>query len=422
MRKIYFVFTLLFSASFLFAQHTLPIYEPFDGALGSLAGQKGWTGNLTPGNGAQVTDYALSYTGLPLNLTSKSVLYGNQSSGGTQALGFESQTGTVYASFLFEVSSIPLSLANSRYNFGYGSSTTGGTFAGCLYVVPTGETKFKIGFNGTNQQPSEANTTIEEYDLNKTIMIVMAYTPGAAGAGTVSGWINPDASTFGGTAPAPNFANVAGGNAATVASVFIRSGNNTNPMVIDELRVGTSWANVTSYNVPLPVAITGLSLTNKNNVSRLAWESKSEVNFDKYVVLFSENSVDYKEVGSVKGRGSNVAYSFEYAHKGNAFFKLKMVDKDGQFKYSSVLLARAAGDFAVLAAPNPFSHQITVYNLPAGTNSITLYDANGARLKMANVQEGNYSMSAPNLPAGKYHLMVMNNGTLVYSQPFMKLQ
>jgi hypothetical protein len=420
MRKIYVACLMFLTASFAFGQHTLPIYEPFDGPLGSLAGQKGWTGNLTPGNGAQVTDYALKYAGLPENLTSNSVLFGSQPSGGTQALGFEAQTGTVYASFLFEVSSIPLSLANSRYNFGYGSTATGGTFAGCLYVVPTGETKFRIGFNGTNQQPSEANTTVDEYDLNKTIMIVMAYTPGAAGAGTVSGWINPDASTFGSTAPAANFANVPGGTITTVSSVFIRSGNNTNPMVIDELRVGTSWADVTSYNVALPVSINGFKLTTKDNRSRLEWESKSEVNFDKYVVMFSNNSVDYKEVGSVKGRGSNLAYSFEYAHKGNAFFKLKMVDKDGQFKYSNVLHARAANDFAVLVAPNPFANKITLGNLPSGSNFIVLYAANGARLQLANVKDSNYTLSVTNLTAGIYYLTVMNNGELIYSKPLIK--
>jgi hypothetical protein len=146
------------------------------------------------------------------------------------------------------------------------------------------------------------------------------------------------------------------------------------------------------------------------------------VNFDKYVVLFSENSLDYKEVGSVKGRGSNIAYSFEYAHKGNGFFKLRMVDKDGQFKYSSVLLARSMSDFTVLAAPNPFSNHIILYNLPAGANAITLYGSNGARLKMANVNEGNYTLSTFNLPSGKYYVTIMNDGKLVYSKPLIKLQ
>lgn len=422
MKKIYFllVAAMQLVCTVNFGQHSLPIYEPFDGKLGNLAGQKGWTGNTTTGNAAQVVDFALKYPGLFAVDSSYSVLFGSQTSGGTQALGFVSQTTTVYASLLIQVSSLPLSLANSRYNFGYGSTTTGGTFAGCMYVVPTGANNFELGFNGTNSQPTSTNTTSLNFALNTTIMVVMAYTPGLSGEGKVSAWVNPDSAFFGdANAPTPTFSNIGGGTINSVASVFIRSGSNTNPMTIDELRVATSWADVTSYNVALPVSISGLSVTTSNRTSTISWTSNIELNFDKYVVMYSKNSSDYSEIGTVRGKGSNTNYSFSYAHDGEAYFKIKMVDLDGTAVFSKVLYARGKS-LSVKMGPNPFTDKIFISELPDGPSTAILYTENGQKLLTQNGRDSNMTLALTTLPAGKYVLNVLNDGKVILSQVVIK--
>jgi hypothetical protein len=420
MNKIYLNLTIIFfTATALHAQHNLPIYEPFSGNLGSLAGQLGWTGNATPGAGAQVVNFPMTYIGLPAASTSNSVLFGNQTSGGTQALGFTSQTSTVYASFLIQVSSIPLTLANSRYNFGFGTTSTGGTFAGCMYVVPTSTTTFELGFNGTNSQPTTQNTTNESFQLNTTIMVVMAYTPGASGTGTVSAWVNPNASSFGSTEPTPTFSNIAGGSAANVACVFIRSGNNTNPMNIDELRVGTSWVSVTSYSVPLPVSIVGLKLATKDNISKITWSSMSEINFDRYVVMYSNNAIDFTEIGALIARGNNTQYSFDFKHIVDGYFKLKMIDLDGRYVYSNMLYAKRNA-VNVTVIPNPFSDKLFISNLPLGQNTINLFSIGGLKLNTQTANSSNISLSLVSLPIGKYILNITNAQGVVYSKVFLK--
>jgi hypothetical protein len=423
MKKIYSILVLLLiSHKILFAQYDLPIYEPFKITLGRLAGQNTWTGNTTSASvGAQVVNNPLTYSGLNVTASSSAIIYGNQTSGGTQALGFASQTSTVYTSFLMQVSSFGVLAANTRYNFGFGSTTTGGTFAGCMIVVPnTDGTTFELGFNGTNAQPLPVNTTAQSFALNTTIMVVMAYTPGASGAGKVSAWINPSSTTFGSaTVPAATFSDVIGGTISTVSSVFIRSGSATNPMYFDELRVGTSWAQVTTHNVVLPVKLSDFSSTSKGNLTTLSWLSHTETDFDKYIVMSSKNGIQFNEIGTVKGLGNNTQYNFNYTHYGDVYFKLKMLDLNGSYVFSDIIHARGKY-LKVQTGPNPFSDHLEILGMPSGNNKVILYAIDGTILYNQIINNSNASLSLVTVPAGQYVLNITNEESLVHSGVYIK--
>lgn len=411
---------MMLSSALLFAQYTLPIYEPFQLIEGRLAGQNTWTGNTTSSTvGAQVVNQTLSYTGLPAS-KGNAVLYGNQTSGGTQALGFISQTTTVYTSFLMQVSSLDLLAANLRYVFGFGNTTAGGSFAGCMNVVANVDgTTFELGFNGTNSIPSAANTTSQTFAINTTIMVVMAYTPGASGAGKVSAWVNPTTNFGSATAPTPTFSDVTGGTITNVSSVFIRSGNATNPMIIDELRVGTSWADVTSYNIVLPVELADFTSKRKLNITELNWSAYTEVDFEKYVVLYSKNGVDFNEIGSVKGKGNNSKYTFSYAHDGDAYFKLKSVDLNGSYEFSKVIYAKG-NTVSIKAGPNPFTDKINISGMPEGLNTIDLYTLNGVKIQTQTANGSDATLSLATIPSGSYLLKIDNGNSSLYSGVFIK--
>jgi hypothetical protein len=422
MKRFYITIALVvLSNALLLAQYSLPLYEPFNIALGQLAGQDTWTGNVVAsGNGAQVVNKPLAYSGLSTQASSYAVSFGNQTNGGTQALGIVSQTTTVYASFLMQVTSLDLTLANSKYNVGFGNTTAGGTFAGCMYVVPNvSGTTFELGFDGNNSQPAAGNTTVQTFALNTTIMVVLAYTPSAtSGAGTVSAWINPASASFGAaTAPTPTFSNISGGKAAAVASFFIRSGNNTNPMVIDELR--TSWADATTNNVVLPVVLSDFSITTKGNISTLYWASITESNFDKYSILYSKNGISFNEIGNVKALGDNNKYTFNYTHNGDGYFKLKLVDLDGRYAYSDILHSRGKS-LLITAGPNPFTDKLEIAAMPKGVNIITLYALNGTKVYTQTVNDSDITLLLPNILAGKYVLNIANGNNTVYSGVYIK--
>ncbi|TAD86375.1 MAG: T9SS C-terminal target domain-containing protein [Bacteroidetes bacterium] len=413
-------FSFIVLGTSLKAQLSLPIYEPFSSTpLGTLAPQNTWTGPTAAGLGAQVVDSALTYPGLFSVPSSYALRVGNQPSGAIQQLIFTGQTSKTYASFLIRIGVYPPAVGNATYYFTFGNVSTA---SGCMYVIPNADgTTFELGFNGAATVPTPANTTNQRFTLGATIMVVMAYTPGATGAGTVSAWVNPASANLGAAAtePTPTFADIAGGTVANLTNIFVRSGSNTRPMIIDEIRIAKTWGTVTSSVTVLPVSITDLKLSTKENVSTLSWNSASESNFDKYVVLYSTNGADFKEVGSVKGTGSNSNYAFNYTHSGQAYFKLKLVDKDGSFVYSKILQTNGR-TLSITVGPNPVADRLLVSGLPDGTNTAILYTLSGVTLQAQTVKGANLTMLLSAYPAGTYLLKISNNGVHVHTATIVK--
>lgn len=408
--------SIAFAVTSLSAQFTLPIYEPFGLGLGTLGGQNSWTGPTGAGDGAQVVDSNLTYPGLAFR-SSYAVRVGNQTAGAIQQLLFTAQNTKTYASYLIRLSAMPPTLASSSYYVTLGNGSTPG---GTMYAIPNPDgTTFELGFNTLAGLPASNNRTNQSFQLGTTIMVVMAFTPATAannGTGTLSAWVNPAAADIGTGAaePTPTFTGITGGNLANVANVFIRSGSNTRPMIFDELRIGKTWSEVTTNTTALPVTIKDLGLTTKNNVSTISWTSETEINFSKYVVMFSANGTDYKEVGTILGKGNNSTYNFNYSHSGEGYFKLKMVDLDGSFLYSKVLHAKAKS-LSIQVGPNPVTDKLNITDMPEGVNTIVLYTLTGATLKTQTVKVSNHSLSLSDLPKGQYVVKIMNNGNAVFS-------
>ncbi len=405
--------SIAFAVTSLSAQFTLPVYEPFGLGLGNLAGQNSWTGPTGVGDGAQVVDSNLTYPGLAIR-SSYAVRVGNQTNGAIQQLFFTAQNTKTYASFLIRLSALPPTLANGTYYVTIGNGQTPGA---TMYAIPNADgTTFELGFNSLANMPATNNRTNQSFQLGQTIMVVMAYTPGSGGAGSTTAWVNPSAAdlTVGASEPTPTFTGITGGTLANAANVFIRSGSNTRSMIFDELRIGKTWSEVTTNTTALPVTIKELALTTKNNVSTISWASETEVNFSKFVVMFSANGTDFNEVGTIMAKGNNSKYNFNYSHSGEGYFKLKMVDLDGSFVYSKTLHSKAKS-LSVQVGPNPVTDKLNITDMPEGVNTVVLYTLTGATLKTQTVKVSNHSLSLSDLPKGQYVVKIMNNGNTVFS-------
>jgi hypothetical protein len=130
---------------------------------------------------------------------------------------------------------------------------------------------------GIRASSTAANTTYWSGDLNagQTYLVVGEYaqggTPGTTANGTSSLWVNPASSTFGldeGSRPAPDGSTLGVINTnATVDNVEslligagIAAGSNPSHVALDEVRLGTTWADVTSSVVPEPASLGLLAL------------------------------------------------------------------------------------------------------------------------------------------------------------------
>jgi hypothetical protein len=86
----------------------------------------------------------------------------------------------------------------------------------------------------------------------------------------------------------------------------------------------------------------------KNNTTMLNWQTEGEVNFDRYEIERSTNGTDFYSIGEEAAKGTTPSAKQTYYHADNLasisgdnfYYRLKIIDKNGEFTYSSVILVR----------------------------------------------------------------------------------
>jgi hypothetical protein len=226
------------------AQVTLPHYDGFNYPGGSTLGGQGTWINNNSGDSILVATGSLSYTGFPASSGNK-ITFDGAGVDPTKEFTLTS-AGTVYYSYLLKVTGFG----------GMGSDTAG--YCSGLYQSPSSTTSGSLvwhrrngtGFDiGLSTRLTSDKSWAPAKSLNATYLIVASY---KFITGTTNDssylWINPDASSFGKTEPAPTLVSVNNTTDLTgVARFFIRQDfANTTPFIeMDELRIGTTWADVT---------------------------------------------------------------------------------------------------------------------------------------------------------------------------------
>ncbi len=117
-----------------------------------------------------------------------------------------------------------------------------------------------------------------------------------------------------------------------------------------------------------PVTLTYFKASLANNESALlTWNSQSEINANHYEIERSENSINFTKRGTVNAIGSPTT-SQDYAYNdllktssSKIFYRLRMVDNDGTFKYSNVVALKIINAGSTINTyPNPFVSNINI--------------------------------------------------------------
>lgn len=239
------VCTILLAGFALASAHAQSVYEPFAYTVG---------GNLA-GN----TLGAAAWKSINSN-AEPTIASGNLSVAGLAAASGNSVTlpGGNHKEALFPFTTTPVSSGTLFYSFALNVSTAP-TAASYMFGLATGDTNYGAtvwlqasgaGYQLGISNRSNATTTYAPtvYALGQTVFIVGSYTFNAgAGDDSSSLWINPSAATFGDDAIPSATVTVTGGTDMTALSQFLIRGANGSPTgVFDELRVGTTWSEVTT--------------------------------------------------------------------------------------------------------------------------------------------------------------------------------
>ncbi len=173
---------------------------------------------------------------------------------------------------------------------------------------------------------------------------------------------------------------------------------------------------------PTPVDLMNFNARYNNGQVTLDWQTAQEINSDKFEVYRSADGQNYSLIGSVKSAGNSSivkSYSFADANPGNggyAYYKLKQIDIDGRFMFTSVARVNLGTAQATLQVyPNPFASHFTLSFSATKNADATLILRNSigqpVLQKLIKTVKGNNTVDISNLPAlhpGVYYATIHN--------------
>ncbi|MBS1655095.1 MAG: T9SS type A sorting domain-containing protein, partial [Bacteroidetes bacterium] len=157
---------------------------------------------------------------------------------------------------------------------------------------------------------------------------------------------------------------------------------------IDRLSRWTLSANLTA----LPVQLISFTATLINRQTHLKWTTAQEINSNHFDVERSPDAVSFNRLLSVRANGNTNSPSNYYATDTDPltdnYYRLKEIDNDGRYSYSSVVHIILDNNTSYLAYPNPAKNIffLGIYALESKSSKIALIDASGRLLQEKSVQ------------------------------------
>lgn len=179
-----------------------------------------------------------------------------------------------------------------------------------------------------------------------------------------------------------------------------------------------------SAGAALPVTLLGFTATRKNkNESQLDWQTSTEINSRSFAIERSNDGVHFRTIASLPAAGTSSIkslYQFVdmYAGGSDLFYRLKMIDVDGRFKYSKIVKITGDGLPGILVSPNPVQNTLTIEGA-VRFSQLQIIDASGKIIRQLSPAVSNqYNVS--DLEQGMYIIRFLN-GKEVKLVRFIKL-
>lgn len=180
-------------------------------------------------------------------------------------------------------------------------------------------------------------------------------------------------------------------------------------------------------NSVLPLLLVSFNaLTGNNNNVSLSWVTNNEVNVSRFDVEKSVDASHFNAIGEVAAK--NIISGAEYSFADTklltplAFYRLKIIDKDGAYKYSGILKVTGSAALKISVYPNPVAGNLVLAHPKAVKGaSLKIVSADGKTLAVYSVQEQaiQTNINVYNLTKGNYFI-IYQNGSEKQSSTFMK--
>ena len=174
--------------------------------------------------------------------------------------------------------------------------------------------------------------------------------------------------------------------------------------------------------ITLPVSIASIKAVAAVGKTTINWSTGSELNFSYFTVEKSTNGSTFIEAGRVASKGIATGSSYSFVDlSGAKYYRVKIVDKDGSFRYSQIISV-AAKAIQVSAFPNPAVNSLSITHGVAtsgGFVKIISIDGKTVSLKKVEIGASKTTVDVASLKKGAY-IAVVNDGTTSSNISFVK--
>lgn len=179
---------------------------------------------------------------------------------------------------------------------------------------------------------------------------------------------------------------------------------------------------ISSYNVVLPVKLLAFTGNYDGQKTQLKWTTENETGFSRYEIQRSTDGQLFSSIGELAAKEQlRNEYGFTDYSVSNktaevVYYRLKMIDQDGKFNFSKVLmftLKQEQVQFRLF--PNPAVNIVTVstWQEKAGNSRILLSDMKGTIVKQTthsfNKGSNSVTLDCSGLASGMY-LITLSDG------------
>jgi hypothetical protein len=145
---------------------------------------------------------------------------------------------------------------------------------------------------------------------------------------------------------------------------------------------GSGGFYVHTGNFVLPVTLVNFKGERIGAINKLSWQTETEANNSGFELQRSADGINFSKLSFVATKADNgysnttLSYSYndENPLRGNNYYRLKQVDKDGKYSYSTVVLLRSKATEITLSSvyPNPAQNELNLVITSPSSEKVTI--------------------------------------------------
>jgi Secretion system C-terminal sorting domain len=168
--------------------------------------------------------------------------------------------------------------------------------------------------------------------------------------------------------------------------------------------------------ITLPLTLENFSAKSIGTKTQLNWNTSNETNLALYAIETSVNGQSWRQLDIMQALNTPSLHDYNYTHSdpenGNKFYRLRMQDLDGKFRYTNILRIRMGQAIQPGIYPNPAKDNIVI-TLPGTEPAILQFiNVSGQAVLQKSVQGNANSVDVRQLPSGIYSIKVVQGGTI----------